>query len=491
MFEKIYSERDLVLPALKLISESQEGLNTTELKEKLRLTLKPCGHDLEILQGRNDDVFSQKVRNLICHKTLNRYVDIVDGKYHINRDGLAFIEKNENSNTQVELEEFTELNEQNEEDEYSADIGRIEDFRDENAGFDATDKSIAVDNMYLSVSDLKRKYNRLKNGITANTLKLDESFQRNGGIWGRKNKSLLIESVVLNIPIPSIYLSEDKEGTLIVIDGRQRLSTLFDYMDDKFRLSGLSIMSELNGKKFSQLVGDLSKYKSKIEDRSLHVAKIRYGTDETFIVETFERVNTKGARLNAQEIRNALHQGKSTILLNEISNLYDGENEIIDKSRMKDKYLILRYIAMKIYYEELKKNNKVEFKSITDYLAAIMKYLNRMSDEKINTIKSDFISSYDRAIKIFGKKQAFRLSDKTPINMIVFEMTLLIVSEAVLRSDEEIKSLLDSLIFYGVDKNIEELDENYETPFEINIKYHRDSKENIEERLHWIKSLVG
>ena len=490
MLDKIYSERDLVLPALKLISESQEGLNTTELKDRLRSTLKPCGHDLDILQGRNDDVFSQKVRNLISHKTLNKYVDIVNDKYHINKDGLEFIEQNVKNLFQINIEDLEDYSE-NEEDTYSADIEKNDDFRDENAGFDATDKSIAVDNMYLSVSDLKRKYDRLKSGITANTLKLDESFQRSGEIWSRKNKSLLIESVVLNIPIPSIYLSEDKEGTLIVIDGRQRLSTLFDYMDDKFRLSGLSIMDELNGKKFSQLVGDLSKYKSKIEDRSLHVAKIRYGTDETFIVETFERVNTKGARLNAQEIRNALHQGKSTILLNEISDLYDGENEIIEKRRMKDKYLILRYIAMKIYYEELKKNNKVEFKSITAYLAAVMQYLNRMSDEKINMIKTDFISSYDRAIKIFGKRQAFRLSEKTPINMIVFEMTLLIVSEAALRSDEEIKDMLNNLIYYGVDKNIEELDENYETPFEINIKYHRDSKENIEERLNWVKVLVG
>ncbi len=490
MFEKIYSEKDLILPALKLISESQEGMNTTELKERLRSTLKPCGHDLDILQGRNDDVFSQKVRNLISHKTLNKYVDIANGKYHINKDGLEFIEQNAENLSQINIDELEDYSE-NEEDNYSADIEKNDDFRDENAGFDATDKSIAVDNMYLSVSDLKRKYDRLKNGITANTLKLDESFQRNGGIWGKKNKSLLIESVVLNIPIPSIYLSEDKEGTLIVIDGRQRLSTLFDYMDDKFRLSGLSIMSELNGKKFSQLVGDLSKYKSKIEDRSLHVAKIRYGTDETFIVETFERVNTKGARLNAQEIRNALHQGKSTALLNDISDLYDGENEIIEKSRMKDKYLILRYIAMKLYYEELKKNNKVEFKSITDYLASVMKYLNRMSDEKINTIKNDFISSYDRAIKIFGKKQAFRLSNKTPINMIVFETTLLLVSLLREKSDDEIRKAVNDLILYDVDKESLNKNENYETPFEINIKYHRDSKENIEERLHWIKSLVG
>ena len=486
---KVYSERDLVLPALSLISKNPEGLNTTELKDMLRAVLQPCGHDLDILQGRNDDVFSQKVRNLISHKTLNTYVDINCGRYYINNEGLNFIKTNSNIVDQDFDDNENTIYE--EKDEYSANIEENDDFRDENTGFDVSDKSIAVDNMYLSVSDLKRKYDRLKNGITANTLKLDESFQRNGGIWGRKNKSLFIESVILNIPIPSIYLSEDKEGTLIVIDGRQRLSTLFDYMDDKFKLSGLSILLELNGKKFSQLVDNLAKYKSKIEDRSLHVAKIRYGTDETFIIETFERVNTKGARLNAQEIRNALHQGKSTELLNSISDMYDGDNQIIDKSRMKDKYLILRYISMKYYYLALQDNKKVEFKSITDYLASIMKLLNKATDEYINEIKNDFINSYDRAIKIFGSKRAFRLSEQTPINMVVFEMTLLIVSLLQSESDEKIIEAVNALMLYDVDKTLDVLGDNYETPFEINIKYHRDSKDNIEKRLHWIKNIVG
>ncbi len=490
MAEKIYSEKELILPALTIIYENQEGLNTTELKEKLRATLNPSGHDLDILQGRNDDVFSQKVRNLISHKTLNKFVDIKNGKYYINTDGLKLLEKNTEPLSQIDIED-SEDSDGNEVDEYSADIEDNNDFRDENAGFDVADKSIAMDNMYLSVSDLKRKYDRLKNGITANTLKLDESFQRNGGIWSKKDKSLLIESVILNIPIPSIYLSEDKEGTLIVIDGRQRLSTLFDYMDDKFRLSGLSIMSELNGKKFSQLIGDLSKYRSKIEDRSLHVAKIRYGTDETFIIETFERVNTKGARLNAQEIRNALHQGKSTELLNSISDLYDDDDKIIDKSRMKDKYLILRYISMKLYYEELQNNKKVEFKSITNYLASVMQYLNKSSDDVIKSIKNDFIYSYNRAVEIFGKLDAFRLGEKKPINMIVFETTLLIVSLLRKKSDAEIRKAVNNLKLYDVNEKLVNLDDNYETPFEINIKYHRDSKENIEERLRWIKTIVG
>lgn len=174
----------------------------------------------------------------------------------------------------------------------------------------------------------------------------------------------------------------------------------------------MSILNELNGKKFSSLNREYEKYRSKIEDRSLHIAKIRYGTEETFIIETFERVNTKGTRLNAQEIRNALHQGKSTELLNEISNLYCGEDEIIDKRRMKDKYLILRYIAMKYYYLALKDDNKIQFKSITDYLASTMIKVNNLPVDRVEVIKNDFVDAYNRAVSVFGKDRRLELIKK-------------------------------------------------------------------------------
>ena len=463
--ENVYSEKDLLLPALKIIRERVDGVTTTELIALLREELKPEGNDLIKLKNRNDDVFSQKVRNLISHKSLFKYVDILNDRFVINDLGLDFIFENTD-------------------DEYSSNIESNDDFRDENDGYNVPERAIELDNMYLSVADLKRKYDRSKKGITANTLKLDEPFQRYGGIWSKKNKSLFIESIILNIPIPSIYLSEDKEGTLIVIDGRQRLSTLFDFIDDKFKLSGLSILNELNGKKFSSLNKEYEKYRSKIEDRSLHIAKIRYGTEETFIIETFERVNTKGTRLNAQEIRNALHQGKSTELLNEISNLYCGEDEIIDKRRMKDKYLILRYIAMKYYYLALKDNNKVQFKSITDYLASTMIKINNLPVDRVEVIKNDFVDAYNRAVSVFGKESAFRINKKTPINMILFELTLIFTSELKDSNDETIRNSLHEL--FSVDNN----KSSGETPFEKNIKYHRDSKENIEERLKWVGDIV-
>ncbi len=471
--EKVYTEKELILPAL-ICMEEEGGLTTTKLISCLTKKLKPCGKDLDVLKGRNDTVFSQKVRNLISHKTIEKYFVLIENEMHINDLGIDYIIEHSDNDFVMQKE-----------DEYSANLEINDDFRDENVGSNLADQTIQVDNIYLSVSDLKRKYDRMKNGICENSLKLDEDFQRAGGIWSRKNKSLFIESVILNIPIPSIYLSENSVGTFIVIDGRQRLSTLFDFIDDKFRLDGLTIMKQLNGKKFSQLTKEFGSCSLKIEDRSLHIAKIRYGTPETFIIETFERVNTKGARLNAQEIRNAINQGESTKLLNEISDCYVGENQIYDKKRMKDKYMILRYFAMKLYYDKLVLYKNVEFKSITDYLSNVMKLINKSNVEIIENYKNDFTNAYNRAISIFSKSKAFRISEKTPINMILFELTLIITSCLKNSDDNTIRKAYDLLINKNLNENA-----NEETDFEKNIKYHRDSKENIEERLLWLKNIV-
>lgn len=466
----VISEKELIVPALKLIAEQTKGLTTTVLIKLLRQELKPTGRDIEILNGRNDDVFSQKVRNLISHKSIEKYIEVIDGKMQINDNGLSYL------SMQID----------NDIDEYSAEIENNDNFREENSDCELNFKMSEPDNIYLSVSDLKRKYDRATNGNLENSLILSPYYQRYDGIWSLKDKSLFIESIILNIPIPSIYLSEDSKGNLIVIDGRQRLSTLFEFMDEKkgFRLQGLSILKELNGYKFNKLVGDKEKFRSKIEDRSLHIAKLRYGTDETFIIETFERVNTKGAKLNAQEIRNAIHHGKSTDLLNDISDYYCGENKIIDKKRMKDKYIVLRYFAMQFFYNSICENKNVDFKSISDYLSKIMIKINSFSNEEVEALKENFIKIYDRAKSVF-KERAFRLDIKLPINMILFEMTLIIVNELMAKSDNEIIEAFNSYLNWNDTENLER-----ETLFEKNIKYHRDSKENIQERLLYIKNLM-
>ncbi|MBN2257935.1 MAG: HNH endonuclease [Anaerolineaceae bacterium] len=92
------TERDLVLPALWCISRlSERGLTTTELQKCLREVMRPTGEDLEILSGRSDDKFSQKVRNLKSHETLERlgFADYETGKWKLTNAGQTFLRSNQ------------------------------------------------------------------------------------------------------------------------------------------------------------------------------------------------------------------------------------------------------------------------------------------------------------------------------------------------------------------------------------------------------------
>ena len=88
----IYSEFDLIVPAAAIIAANENGIGTSELSQKLRLQLRPSGDDLTILANRSDDKFSQKVRNLKSHETLERkgLATFTNGKYHITQQGRRF-----------------------------------------------------------------------------------------------------------------------------------------------------------------------------------------------------------------------------------------------------------------------------------------------------------------------------------------------------------------------------------------------------------------
>jgi hypothetical protein len=109
-----------------------------------------------------------------------------------------------------------------------------------------------------SAYDLQRRYQRGR-------LKLQPSFQRRG-IWDEKRHSKFIESILLDVPLPYIFLAEDPDGTQVVIDGQQRLNAVFSFLNQDFVLQGLSVMGKLNGKLFRELDPQMQ---DKIEQKSL------------------------------------------------------------------------------------------------------------------------------------------------------------------------------------------------------------------------------
>ncbi|MFZ2727800.1 MAG: translation initiation factor IF-2 N-terminal domain-containing protein [Methylococcaceae bacterium] len=275
----------------------------------------------------------------------------------------------------------------------------------------------------FSIFELKRRYDK-----TPKTLIMNPDFQRND-VWNSKQKSELIESILMGIPIPIIYLFENTKGEKQVVDGRQRLSTIFDYLDNKFLLTELNILKTETGNKFKDLNTQLQ---SKIEDYQIQSYTIQPPTPEKVKFDIFDRVNRGGTRLNNQEMRNALYLGNATSLLETLSTsqyFLNATGKGLSPKRMKDKYVILRFIG---FYLLKNKLIDTQYKSdIDEFLAEVMEFINKSNNELLDDLINKFKLSMNNCYYILGE-DAFRFNSskesRRPINMVLFETISYILS---------------------------------------------------------------
>ena len=285
--------------------------------------------------------------------------------------------------------------------------------------------SIKIEQAQYSIFELKRKYDK-------DRICIDPDFQRNL-VWTNKQKSELIESVIMQIPLPLIYLAENEDGKLVVVDGRQRLTTFFQFLDNEFRLNDLKILPEINGMNFNELEEShlYSRYVTIIEDTQLVVQIIKYPTKDRVRFDIFDRVNRGGTPLNKQEMRNALYQGNATKLLDELSKMKsfkDATGGAISPKHMKDKYVILRALCFYLLWRGniLDKNKKrMEYRSdMEELLGAGMNLFNKMDLNSIFLLKQLFDRTMTRAYQCLGK-DGFRIPSngkiRRPISMTLFE----------------------------------------------------------------------
>lgn len=193
------------------------------------------------------------------------------------------------------------------------------------------------------VESLYGKYKRGK-------LVLQPDFQRHF-VWDATKSSRLIESALLDIPLPVIYLSEEKDGKEYVIDGQQRLTAFFSFIDGRFpsgrdfALSGLKVFTELNGKPFKQL---REEQQEQVRYCKIRTITFRKESEGDLKFEIFERLNTGAVSLNDQELRNCIYRGPYNELLKELAQdtnfMYLLGLKKPD-TRMKDVELILRFAA--------------------------------------------------------------------------------------------------------------------------------------------------
>jgi Protein of unknown function DUF262 len=200
-------------------------------------------------------------------------------------------------------------------------------------------------------------------------LNLRPFYQRRSR-WDAKRQSRLIESFVMNIPVPPVFLYEKAYNQYEVMDGQQRISALQSFYDNSLRLTGLESWSELNGRTYKTLP---SKVRSGLDRRSISsivLLKESAPDEESAMLLkriVFERLNTGGVKLGRQEIRNSLYQGKLNSRILKLADTpsfrlawgipdlpvpenEDPPKELADNTmfkKMEDAELILRFLALR------------------------------------------------------------------------------------------------------------------------------------------------
>jgi hypothetical protein len=307
-----------------------------------------------------------------------------------------------------------------------------------NEPFDPQD--ISINSKIIALDTVLR---RLKN----HTIQLSPDFQREF-VWDTTRKSRLMESMMLRIPLPMFYVSEDKNGTWEVVDGLQRLTTIRDFVlgednDGKGdKLKNLEFWGDdFDGKTYFNIENNpkASRVVNNIMESELSFTIINPDTPEIVKRNIFKRINTGGMRLSSQEIRNALYQGEITKLLKVLVSCEVYKNVLkntVKDGRMAGRELILRFIAFHIFDRGSYKGD------MDDFLSSAMLVVNgeeqkaqkpskaskpyRVIDSlEVDDITRNFETALLRSKKIFGK-HAFRKSlldmRKSPINKSLFEV---------------------------------------------------------------------
>jgi len=194
--------------------------------------------------------------------------------------------------------------------------------------------------------EVRSLYDKQKRG----RLILQPDFQRQY-VWDRKKASRLVESVLLRVPLPIIYLSEQPDNKEYVIDGQQRLTSLFSFIDGRFpngetfKLIGLTAYKELNKKAFTELAEELQ---NRIQDYNLRTVTLLKQSDADLKFEIFERLNTGSEPLNDMELRNCVYRGSYNGLLKELAAEPDFRallGLVAPDKRMRDVELVLRFAS--------------------------------------------------------------------------------------------------------------------------------------------------
>ena len=268
----------------------------------------------------------------------------------------------------------------------------------------ARERTVKTQNIEYDLETLVKK---VKRGV----IKLDPEYQRRHR-WNDQTSSRLIESLILNIPIPLIYLSQDvdvdaethgEEARYSVIDGQQRLNAIFRFFEDRYALVKLDALEELEGLFYKDLPPFLIR---RLEERTIKCLRVDSTLDEQVKYDIFERLNSGAVKLEAQELRNAVSRGPFNDLIKHLATNVDFRKlirvnptapEVNSKvKKMEDVELVLRFFALiSGNYLSLRRGFK-------KFLDDEMDRMNKLNDQDLLRLESKFLITMHTIYEYFG-----------------------------------------------------------------------------------------
>ena len=283
--------------------------------------------------------------------------------------------------------------------------------------------------------------------LNKNIIDIDPKFQRRDA-WSEIKKSRFIESLIYSLPIPQIVLAEHKtqKGTYIVVDGKQRLLTLKQFLTESpdtnvfHKLSGLR-NKKLNNKTFSDLQKDHSPFYNSFVNQSIRSIIIKNWPSETFLYTIFYRLNTGSLSLSPQELRRALKKGPFIDFVDDLSVSSKKIQGLFNINkpdfRMRDLDLVIRYYAVINRIEQYKGSYKSFLDETCDFFNS--NWGKKSKDAELQSKHMDDL--IDFVNKMFDKKHAFRRwrngKYEPRFNKAIFDIFIYYLNNPAIRSEVE------------------------------------------------------
>lgn len=287
--------------------------------------------------------------------------------------------------------------------------------------------------------------------ITRGDIILNPEYQRKY-VWNNKQASLFVESILLNVPLPIIYVAEEDDGKWSIIDGLQRVNSLRRFFSNEFKLTQLEVLKELKTT-YSKLNPTAQRV---LRNGSMRFILIFKDSHPEIKYDIFMRLNRGAIKLSEQELRNCLYRGNFNDLLKTLAQNKQFLKILKLKEphrRMKDVEMILRFFAVTDDYNSTQEKMTAYRGNMKTFLNSYMGNKKSIDDPTLNKYSDSFTTTIDKVHSVFGENAFRRINPdgttETAINRALADCILqsftLVEKDALVQKKSVIRELLKNL----------------------------------------------